>query len=254
MSINHAPLIVWQFTDTHLGADPETELMGVNVLASLRRVLTEARADTPRPDLVIATGDLVHDESVAGYRRLAEAFAELNAPVYCLPGNHDDPALMREILVDESARYAGEWRAGAWQVILLDSTQPNETAGYLPREELERLHACLQRRPELHALVCLHHPPVKIGSPWMDAMGLQNGDEFFESISGYPQVRGIVWGHNHQEFEAERRGVRLLGTPSTCIQFMPRAERFELDAQPPGYRWLRLHADGGIESAVRRVE
>lgn len=253
MSINHDPLVLWQFTDTHLAADPDAELMGVNALASLRRVVAAARQDT-RPDLVIATGDLVHDESAAGYRLLAETFAQLRTPVYCLPGNHDDPCVMRDVFSDGVARCAEEWQAGAWQVILLDSSQPGRAAGCLAPAELARLRACLQARPALHALLCLHHPPVAIGSAWMDAMGLQNGEELLALVSEFPQVRGIVWGHNHQEFESEREGVRLLGAPSTCVQFLPRTERFALDIRPPGYRWLRLHADGRIESAVRRVE
>lgn len=227
--------------------------MGVNVLDSLRCVVSAAQADRPLPDLVIATGDLVHDESVEGYRLLADTLRELPAPVYCLPGNHDVPSRMREVLNSEAVRYAAEWLTGRWQVILLDSAEPGQASGHLSAGELSRLRDCLQRRPERHALIALHHPPVAIGSPWMDAMGLANDEEFFDAIDAFPQVRGVVWGHIHQEFDAERRGVRLLGAPSTCVQFAPHAEHCLVDPRPPAYRWLHLHADGRIETAVRRV-
>lgn len=253
MPHDHEPLTLWQFTDSHLTADPTAELMGVNVLDALHGVIAAARTDRPWPDLVIATGDLVHDESIEGYRLLADTLGALPAPVYCLPGNHDSPVRMRQVLLNGPVQCAETWLAGRWQVILLDSTEPGQVAGRLSASELVRLRDALQRHPEGNALVALHHPPVSIGSPWMDAMGLINADELFEVIDAFPQVRGVVWGHIHQEFDGERRGVRLLGTPSTCVQFAPRAGHCAIDAQPPGYRWIRLHGDGRVESAVRRV-
>ena len=253
VSIPQPPLILWQFTDTHLAADPAAALMGVNVFDSLRRVVAMADRHAPRPDLILVTGDLVHDDSAAGYQLLADTFAPLNAPVYCLPGNHDDRALMRSAL-NGSARYADIWRGGHWQVILLDSTCAGEAAGFLSQAEFARLRACLQSHPDHHTLVCLHHPPVQIGSAWMDAMGLHNGDALLALLASYPQVRGIAWGHNHQAFDGEWRGIRLFGTPSTCVQFAPGATQCAVDPRPPGYRWLALHADGRIESAVRRAE
>jgi Icc protein len=75
---------------------------------------------------------------------------------------------------------------------------------------------------------------------------LQNAEEFFDVIDRNPNVRGIVWGHVHQSYDALRNGVRLLATPSTCAQFLPHAEQFALDRQPPGYRTLELKADGSI--------
>ncbi len=246
-------LHVLQLTDTHLAADPAATLMGVEVLASLRRVVTAARQDHPRLDAVIATGDLVHDESAAGYRLLADTLAGLNAPVYCLPGNHDDPALMREALRGSVAQYADEWVAGRWLVLLLTTAQPDQVAGYLTARELTRARASLGRRPGHFALLCLHHPPVPIGSAWLDAIALQNGAELLELAAEFPQVRGVVWGHAHQEYQAEWRGVRLLGTPSTCVQFLPDAADCVIDTRPPGYRWLRLHDDGRIDSGVQRL-
>ena len=50
-----------------------------------------------------------------------------------------------------------------------------------------------------------------------------------------------------------RGALRLLCTPSTCVQFAPGSENFRADDKAPGYRWLELHPDGRIESAVSRV-
>ena len=47
--------------------------------------------------------------------------------------------------------------------------------------------------------------------------------------------------------------IRLMSTPSTCIQFLPGSEDFAVDSRAPGYRWLTLHENGRIESGVQRL-
>jgi len=44
--------------------------------------------------------------------------------------------------------------------------------------------------------------------------------------------------------------VRILGTPSTCAQFLPRARTFAVDSLPPAWRTLELHADGRVVTDV----
>jgi Icc protein len=44
--------------------------------------------------------------------------------------------------------------------------------------------------------------------------------------------------------------VRLLSTPSTCAQFVPRSDGFAIDRRPPGYRWLELRDDGSLSTDV----
>ncbi|MDB4542942.1 phosphodiesterase, partial [bacterium] len=66
-------------------------------------------------------------------------------------------------------------------------------------------------------------------------------------------VRGVLWGHVHQEVDRLHNDVRLLASPSTCVQFAPGSPGFRADDQAPGYRWLDLHEDGTIATAVSRV-
>lgn len=88
----------------------------------------------------------------------------------------------------------------------------------------------------------------------MDAMGLRNGAEFLTILEGYrDRVRAVLWGHIHQEFAQRWNGIEMLGTPSTCIQFKPRADRYTVDALAPGYRWLELRPNGDFVTQVVRV-
>jgi Icc protein len=136
---------------------------------------------------------------------------------------------------------------------MLNSCDPGHVGGRLSFDELTRLDAALSGSPA-HALVCLHHHPVDMGSRWLDGIGLANAEDFWRVVDAHRHVRGVAWGHVHQVYDAERNGVRLLGTPSTCAQFLPKSERFALDSNPPAYRRLDLLDDGGIHSEVRWVE
>ncbi len=242
-----------QITDTHLFADPSESFDGINTQESLMQVIELMKSSHWPADFVLATGDLAHDPEPATYRRLQSIFESLDVPVYCIPGNHDDPEVMRECLPSEQIRMASTVLTDRWQVILLNTKVPEMPGGTLSEQELATLDECLRHHPDHHALVCLHHPPVSIDSPWMDAMSLTNRDRFFSVLDRHRQVRCVLWGHIHQEFDSRRNRVRLLSTPSTCVQFTPGATRHERDEKKPGYRWLVLNPDGSFETGVNRL-
>jgi Icc protein len=245
---------VLQITDTHLFADGDGSLLGLNTEQSLQAILRKALPRKPRPDLVLATGDLVHDGTPAAYRRVFGHLDSLGLPVYCLAGNHDEATTLRQTLRGERLHYVPQLLQGDWQFIFLDSTLAGSEGGHLDRQALEALETRLAAAPDKHALVCLHHQPVPMGSRWLDTMAVDNAGDFLAVIDRHPQVRGILWGHVHQTFDQERNGVRLMATPSTCIQFLPGSDDFALDTAAPGYRWLSLYPDGRIETGVERLE
>lgn len=239
-----------QITDTHLSGDADATLRGVATLPALRAVLAHAAPAIADADAILVTGDVVQDDP-QGYRHFREALRGLGRPVLVLPGNHDDPAALREALRGDPAfRFGGHFDAGGWRIVLLDSVVPGEVGGRLAPGELARLDRCLAEAGERHVLVCLHHHPVGMSSAWLDGIGLHEPGAFHDVLARHPRVRGVVWGHVHQAFDALRGGVRFLATPSTCVQFRPALDDFAIDSRPPGYRMLALQARGGIDTEV----
>lgn len=229
-------------------------MRGVNTDASLVACLEHALADPYKPDLILATGDLVQDETRQGYERFRELLGKPGIPVHCLPGNHDSMDAMQEVLSATPFRLCGIGDYPPWRLIMLNSKAAGDDGGFLPARELGMLQQALTTQQGGHVLVALHHQPVAMGSRWLDTVGLRNADEFLTVIDRHPQVRAIVWGHVHQASDQLRNGVRLLSTPSTCAQFLPGAVNFSLDTRPPGYRWLDLHPDGTMQTSVVWVE
>ncbi|MDG4550879.1 MAG: metallophosphoesterase [Candidatus Contendobacter sp.] len=247
-----APLRVVQITDLHLKTTPGGRLWGADVDAGLNAVLAHIQERQPTADLVLATGDLVGDEPDA-YPRLLQALEPLGLPVYCLPGNHDFPAVMSRALRGGRVRWERYFVAGHWQFVLLDSSFPGTPDGHLATGELALLDTVLATGPERPTLVCLHHNPLPVGTGWLDTMTVSNGAALFAVLDRYPQVRAVVWGHIHGEF-ADRRGhVQLLAAPATSVQFRPDSPEPRVDDLPPGYRWFELYPDGALQTGVERV-
>jgi Icc protein len=248
------PLRLLQITDTHFCERPGGDILdtGVDADLSLRRVLDDLHYHEHAGADVIVTGDLAQDPVPAAYERLRHALNGYPFSFHCLPGNHDDATLLRAALPGGNVACPKILIRKDWILLLLDSSVPGEPWGRLSDTELALLDATLASHPAPHALVFLHHLPVAVGSPWSDRIALRNADALFATLDRHStKVRGVVFGHIHQDFEVQRDGVRLIGAPATCIQFAPRTDRLVVDDLPPGCRWLDLHADGRIETGVR---
>jgi Icc protein len=198
-------------------------------------------------DLVAMTGDLIQDDSRAAYDRFCDLMTPLNLPVHCVPGNHDIRELMRDAVSQEPFHYCDSVRINNWLITGIDSCIDGHAGGRVDDDEMDRLAGILADTDAEHVLICLHHPPLPVGSQWLDQVGLKNGDEFLRIIGQPGNVRAAIFGHVHQEFEGAHDAIQIIGTPSTCRQFMVASDEFALDANPPAYRRVSLHADGTVE-------
>lgn len=242
-----------QFTDLHWYASAATDYRGCNTRRSFGRVLAAAKPRLPA-DALLMTGDLVDDGSPAGYAALAELLAPLGIPAFCIPGNHDAPTALAALTGRAHMRVGGQHRLGRWLICMLNSFMPDDARGQLSAAQLDGLDRALAREPGRHALIALHHQPMPVGSRWLDGVGLQQPEALWAVLERHANVRAVVFGHVHQEFDAKRGGMRVLGTPSTCAQFLRHSDDFALDpALGPGFRWFELGDDGALTTGVERV-
>lgn len=257
MSADPAPapersLWLIQLTDSHLFGTPDATLLGMDTAESLRQVVTQVAACHPRIDLLLASGDLSQDGSVASYQRFAELTRPLQAPARWYPGNHDEADVLQALCADD-ARRDTVVDLGSWRLILLDSSQAGQVAGHLDASQLTLLEQALQGADGRPVLLSFHHHPLPVGCAWLDPIGLNNAEALFAITDQYPNLKAMLFGHVHQEVDLWRQGVRLLASPSTCVQFAPNSVDFAIDERLPGYRWLRLDADGQLHTGVERL-
>ncbi len=239
-----------QVSDPHIGGAPEYRLAGVNTRRTFETILEQVRQEESY--ILVITGDIASDYSPPAYRYFFAQMERFAQPMYWLPGNHD--LVQNAEAVENAVLFQSFFETEHWRIIMLDSMIPKSPNGRLGQEQLARLQTLLAENTKPNVLIFLHHHPVDIDCAWLDTQRVADADEFFAIVDNYPQVRGIFWGHIHQQFEVDHKGVMLRSVPSTCIQFKPLSDDFALDTIAPGYRMIDLHDDGRIDTAVRRVE
>lgn len=247
---------VLQISDCHLGEQVGEKLVGMDTDVSLDFIINLIKQEQEAASLLLVTGDLANHAKAEAYLRLRNKLNTLQIQQAWLSGNHDSHSLMVDTVGDDFLPRS--ICIGKWLVIMLDSSVPGKVGGHLGKKELLSLSTTLEEfSMQEHVLVCLHHQPVKIGCDWLDEQRVDDSEEFFNILSGEQRLRGVVWGHVHQEFSGKvdiLPRVKLFSTPSTCIQFAPNSPDFKLDNCLPGYRWLDLYDDGDLESGVSRLE
>ncbi len=248
------PIRVLHLTDPHLFADADGDLRGTVTQESLQRVLDHYEAGDWRADRALITGDLIQDDSAKAYDRFRELLLPLNMRMHCVPGNHDIRDLMRPICSRPPFSYCAKEEIRDWLLLGLDSCINGDAGGEIAQEEFDRLDLIISESSAKHIMVCLHHPPIPMGSAWLDTVALRNGDKLLERLQAADRVRLIVFGHVHQAYDAEHLGMQVIGTPSTCSQFKPGSEDFALDDRPPAYRRITLNSDGTSSSELIWVE
>lgn len=246
------PIRIVQFSDCHLFADEEGKLLGLQTAYSLKKVLDLIQHEQKNVSAFLATGDLSQDNSQSSYQRFVDLTSAL-APLYCLPGNHDEVGPMRAVFGASERVSPCVLRLGNWRIIMLNSNIEGAVPGKLKEDQLIFLENVLLAETDVHVMVAVHHNPMPIGSAWLDKQGIQNSDAFLNLIDRHTHVRAIIWGHVHQVHESVRKGVKMMSAPSTCVQFKPFSEDFTVDDAAPGYRWFDLFSDGRIETGVSRV-
>lgn len=214
-------MIIAQITDTHIRE--KGQMAVVETAGFLARAVEHLRGLHPRPDVVLATGDLVDAGRPEEYRHLRELLAPLPMPIYLIPGNHDD----RQALAHEFADHGYLPRAGFLQyvvedyplrLIALDTLIPGKGGGLLCEERLGWLAARLAEAPRRPTMIFMHHPPFITGILGMDALGLTGAEAMAEIVRRHPQVERVVCGHVHRPIQVRWGGTVASTAPSTAHQ------------------------------------
>lgn len=249
-----------QLTDTHI-VDPGKLLYGkVDTATHLAEAVKQINRMFPQPDLVMITGDLVEQPGAAAYENFANLLQPLQAPVFVIPGNHDDPGMMCEHFcgspmfpgTDQTYQYAIE--DFAFRVLALNSHYPGSELPGFDEHRLAWLAKALGEsdRP---TLIAIHHPPMQTGIEFIDMVGAQWYRGFSELLAQHPQVQLIISGHGHSDTFGRNGNVPVYMSGSTAHQLIAvrgngHAPAFDERPAPPVlHHWMGA-GNGFVSGAV----
>ena len=257
-------MLICQLTDLHVRppGKPANRVSETNMF--VERAFRAAAEFTPRPDIVVITGDLTECGLDAEYANLAQLIRKfLPMPVFVIPGNHDRRGPFREGLahlpgVTSDPHYV-QYAVDDYPVrlVMLDSLVPGAGHGELNAAQLGFLDRTLAAAPHKPTIVALHHPPFVCGIAHMDRINLHDRVAFTEVIARHKQVERIICGHHHRPIVTRVAHAIASIAPSVAHQVELTLDPHDPGAflfEPPAFQLHRWTPEDGIVSHTAYVE
>jgi len=241
------PVLIAQISDLHITRPGALAYGRVDTAAALLRSIDTLNAMSPRPDLVVISGDIADSALPEEYEHARTLLGALQIPFAVIPGNHDRRTPMRKIFPDPSYG-PGDGALNSMRsvrdvdIVLIDSTVPGAPHGEFDAATLLWLEVTLTVSPTRPALLFLHHPPFNTGIMYTDAIRLRNADSLAAVLKRHPRIQLLAAGHVHRAAQSTFAGIAAsicpAGEQAVTLEFEPRwPEVFRIE--PPS---LHLHA------------
>jgi|SRR5579871_632225 len=243
-------LLVAQISDLHIDSRPEAiDPLKGDTRERLGRTVAYLNAMHPRPDVVLATGDLTDLGTLDEYRIARGILDRLTMPYFVIPGNHDRRDTLRAAFsghdylpTDGFLHYVLD--GYPLRLIGLDTVIPGQEGGELCRDRLKWIEDRLSQRPEKPALIFMHHPPYRTGMPQLDDVNCRGADDFADVIRRFSGVQAVVCGHLHRATMAHVGGVRAMSIPSIAPELSLLFESSERPRYTPSRPQVGFHLWG----------
>ena len=185
---------------------------------------------SPRPDLVLVTGDITDSGLEEEFQHARDLLDELKIPYYVIPGNHDErtsllstfnQATCPTITGSEGQNFVN-YVIDDFEIrlIALDSTVPGEAGGEFCDLRADWLDQRLSENTEKPTLIFMHHPPVKLGVIETDIDGFVGADELGKIVKKYDNIEGILCGHVHLPTFTRWQGTVVSTAPSIGMRLL----------------------------------
>jgi Icc protein len=158
-------MIIAQISDTHIALDtPDADQR----IQDFALTIADINALNPTPDVIVHTGDLVHNGRQDEYAQVVATLAKARAPVYVLVGNKDNRANLRAAFSacgylasdSEFIDYAVE--DFPVRLIAVDTLSTGSNKGDFCPARARRLIDLIDAEITKPIAIFVHHPPFEV--------------------------------------------------------------------------------------------
>lgn len=118
-------------TDPHLLNEPEDTFNGLNTKNSLQSVLSHIQSNYADIDFLLLTGDVSQTGDQQSYSVLKSVLQQYTFPIYCVPGNHDTPNLLQQVISNCPNDSINIIQLGKFSLVLLSSWVNEQNHGVI---------------------------------------------------------------------------------------------------------------------------
>ncbi len=255
-------------SDTHIGVQSDYSNRGFRPYERMQLLVADIQRLPFTPDFIVHTGDVCGDKDCHAtpehYAVAKHLLESLPVPIYYIAGNHDCKQSLFStlksgpytVMHETESELMYEFMVRGFSFVALHSSVVSERAGTISSRQLDLLRAHLMSSSS-PCFIFLHHPPLSLGSPWMDQhMLLAEGVVLQSLLERFRErVLGVFFGHIHQGFNFCKGGISYFSSPGTIFQF----STFPNDHQPlleqqsyVGYSVIQAR-DGELQVNLRVV-
>jgi len=211
-------MIIAQISDTHLVLDtPDADQR----IRDFALAVADINALDPAPDVIVHTGDIVHNGRQDEYVCAVATLAKARAPVYVLGGNRDDRANLRAAfspcgyLAPDSGFIDYTVDAYPVRLIALDTLSPGSNKGDFCPERVRRLLDLIDAETTKPIAVFTHHPPfeVLVGPDRLHFETPEMAVRLRQALQHSGRVVAVFSGHVHRAAQGHVGSI-----PATVVQ------------------------------------
>ena len=196
-------MIIAQISDTHVALDtPDAERR----IRDFETVIADINALDPAPDLIVHTGDIVHNGRPDEYAQAVATLTGARAPVYVMAGNKDDRANLCAAF-SAGGYLAPDFKFVAYAVddypvrlIMLDTLSAHSNKGDFCPERVRNLIGMIDDETTRPIVVFTHHPPfeVMVGPDPINFATPDIMSELRRALQHSGRVVAVFSGHVHR--------------------------------------------------------
>ena len=213
-------MIIAQISDTHIALDtPDANRR----IGDFERTIADINALVPAPDVILHTGDIVHNGRQDEYAEAVRILEKARAPVYVIPGNKDDRVDLRAAFSPRGYLKPGsgfvEYAVDDYPVrlIAVDTLNTHSNKGDFCPERARRFAELVDADTTKPVAAFAHHPPfeVPVGPDALNFETPEMMERLRQALQHSGRVVAVFSGHVHRGTAGQVGSIPVVVVP--CV-------------------------------------